>query len=122
MALEQQPGTAASRTRSGVGQKSKDLALQVDVGHASQREMGNKAEMDDRAAEGMASRHASLSPVHTACAEWLQEGSMRSTLAGGSPCPMYEHFSPSMNEGRTVTCCSCGDTSKHGGKQKNETQ
>lgn len=97
MAVAQQPGTLASGTRSRVGKKSSDVALQVDMGHASQREMGNKAAMDHRAARGMTSRRASLSPVCTAHTERLREGSMRSILAGGSPCPVYEHLPAPMN-------------------------
>lgn len=57
--------------------------MKVDVRQASYKEMGNKAEMDCRAVEGMASRHASLSPVCTGAAEWLHEGSMGNTVADG---------------------------------------
>lgn len=49
-----------------------------------------KGRLADRAAEGMTSRHALLIPVCTAHTEWLQEGSVRSMLAGGSPCPLYK--------------------------------
>lgn len=85
----------------------------------SQREMGNETDIHQELQRAL--RHASLSPVHPACAEQLQEGSVRSTVAGDLPCPVYEPLTSSINEGRTVSHCSCGDARKHGGKQKNET-
>lgn len=94
--------------------------MQVDVEHGSQREMGNETDMHQELQ--WASRHASLSPVHPACAEWLEEGSVRSTAAGDLSCPVHELLPSSINEGRTMSHCSCGDARKHGGKQKNETQ
>lgn len=84
--------------RSKVGQKNEDLTLQVDVEQGSQREMGNETNMHPEL-QGV-SRHASLHPVHPAWAERLQEGSMRSTVAGDLPCPVYECLPSSINEGR----------------------
>lgn len=71
MTLEWQPVTAGSGTRSRVGQKSKDATLQVDVGHALRREVGNVTDTEHRAAEDTASRPASPSPVPTAHEERL---------------------------------------------------
>lgn len=45
--------------------------------------------------------------VHIACAGWLQEGSVRSTVAGDSLCPVYKHLPPPINEGRTVSHWRC---------------
>lgn len=84
--------------RSKVGQKSKDLTLQVDVEQGSQREMGNETDMHPELQR--VSRHASLHPVHPAWVKQLQEGSMRSTVAWDLPCPVYECLPSSISEGR----------------------
>lgn len=101
MALKQQPGTGCNNSKCDeVQSRSEEQGLDFAGGCGTGITKGD-GEWDryaPGAAEGKASRHASLSPVHPACAEWLQEGSVRSAVAGDLPCSVYERLLSSINE------------------------